>query len=129
MSHGTNRQFRVGALLAALALGAGATAAHGQTLDELKFKKFKGQPSEDLLSSGGMFAVFGQDQPVQSPGELNRGSHDNGRANTFVNDPCLDPNPPRFDRTLQSETEIAVLNAPGSMGKKMVAGWNDSEGF
>jgi hypothetical protein len=30
---------------------------------------------------------------------------------------------------VQSETEIAVLNVPGSMGKKMVAGYNDSWGF
>ncbi len=30
---------------------------------------------------------------------------------------------------MQSETEIAVLNTSGSMGKKMVAGWNDSFGF
>jgi len=133
MNRCTNLQSRAGAslLLAALALGAGATAAQGQALDQLKNRApFKGKfPIDEFLSSGGMFAVFGQDQPVQSPGELNRGSHDNGRANTFVNDPCLDPNPPRFDRTVQSETEIAVLNTQGSMGKKMVAGWNDSEGF
>jgi hypothetical protein len=47
-----------------------------------------------------------------------------------VNDPCLDPPPPETDRTVQSETEIAVLNKPGvSMSKKMVAGYNDSFGF
>ncbi|HXH33041.1 MAG TPA: hypothetical protein VNJ54_01365 [Plantibacter sp.] len=71
----------------------------------------------------------------QSNGEQMRGAHDNGRGgNTFVNDPCLDPaptqpEPERRRRTVQSETEIAVLNTSGSMGKKMVAGWNDSFGF
>lgn len=63
--------------------------------------------------------------------------------NVFVNDPCLDPPPPVFQRTVQSETEIAVLNrVPGaddddeedddsdrSSGKLMVAGYNDSFGF
>ena len=76
--------------------------------------------------------------------------------NAFVNDPCLDPPPEapfpeNFLRTVQSETEIAVLNrvngvgeagghsrnddgddesegADGS-GKLMVAGYNDSYGF
>jgi hypothetical protein len=70
-----------------------------------------------------------------------------GRAagrNVFVNDPCLDPPPPLFPRTVQSETEIAVLNRvpgadrgrddadddeDGSSGKYMVAGYNDSYGF
>ena len=38
-----------------------------------------------------------------------------GAANVFVNDPCLDPPPTapfplNFFRTVQSETEIAVLN-------------------
>jgi hypothetical protein len=71
--------------------------------------------------------------------------------NAFVNDPCLDPLPPRIDRTVQSETEIAVLNyvkganpeydngqnadgddeseGPDGSGKLMVAGYNDSFGF
>ena len=74
-----------------------------------------------------------------------------GPRNVFVNDPCLDPPPPRIDRTVQSETEIAVLNkvrgadrddehssnddgddeSEGSdgSGKLMVAGYNDSYGF
>lgn len=30
---------------------------------------------------------------------------------------------------MQSETEIAVLNRPGSVGQKIVAGYNDSFGF
>src|SRR5206468_8641716 len=60
----------------------------------------------------------------------NSGAHDNGRGgNTFVNDPCLDPPPPLRQRTVQSETEIAVLNTAGSMGKKIVVGYNDSFGF
>ncbi len=66
--------------------------------------------------------------------------------NAFVNDPCLDPSPllaPPFNRqrTMQSETEIAVLNRVpnngggsdgddnGSSGRLMVAGYNDSWGF
>lgn len=121
----------VSLLLVTLASGALVNAVEGQALPGLKDEApFKGKfPISDFLSSGGVFAVFGQGEPVQSQGELERGSHDNGRVNTFVNDPCLDPNPPRRDRTVQSETDIAVLNAPGSMGKRMVAGWNDSEGF
>jgi hypothetical protein len=107
--------------------GVFSTAA-GQ--EELKDKKFKGQPIDDLLSSGGIAALFGPDEPIKSPGELKKGGHDNGRGgNTFVNDPCLDPPPPATQRTVQSESEIAVLNVPGSMGKKMVAGYNDSWGF
>ena len=66
--------------------------------------------------------------------------------NVFVNDPCLDPPPfapfpENFRRTVQSETEIAVLNrVPGAhgegndddedaSGQLMVAGYNDSYGF
>lgn len=73
-----------------------------------------------------------------------------GMRNAFVNDPCLDPPPPTARRTVQSETEIAVLNKvngadwssdnnnnqnldgddEGSRsGKLMVAGYNDSWGF
>lgn len=91
---------------------------------------YKGVSIEELLSAGGRAALFGPDSPIQSPGEFQRGAHDNGRGgNTFVNDPCLDPLPPDRQRTVQSETEIAVLNTVGSMGKKMVAGYNDSFGF
>lgn len=91
---------------------------------------YKGQSLEELLSAGGYAALFGPDSPIGSPGELKRGAHDNGRGgNTFVNDPCLDPLPPDRQRTVQSETEIAVLNTTGSMGRKMVAGYNDSFGF
>jgi hypothetical protein len=78
--------------------------------------------------------------------------HDN-RGNAFVNDPCLDPLL-AFDRTVQSETEIAVLNSfddddrhwdddddddydrrgdrhdddDERSGRLMVAGYNDSAG-
>lgn len=96
---------------------------------------YKGQSLEELLSAGGRAAIYGPDSPIQSPGETNRGAHDNGRGGvTFVNDPCLDPpptapSPERRRRTVQSETEIAVLNRPGAMGKYMVAGYNDSWGF
>ena len=112
-------------------------ASQTQTLESLKFRTFKKQPVIDLLSAGGIGAVFGPDKgAVSSPGEAKRGGHDHGRGgNTFVNDPCLDPPPEapfpeNFRRTVQSETEIAVLNKPGSsMGQKMVAGYNDSFGF
>lgn len=126
------------AFAAVLAWGGLGTQVSGQspdTLEQLKNKKFKGQPVIELLSSGGTAAVFGPDEPIQSPGELQRGGHDNGRGgNSFVNDPCLDPAPTapfpeNFRRTVQSETEIAVLNRQGSMGKKMVVGYNDSFGF
>jgi hypothetical protein len=99
----------------------------------------KGQCMSDLLSAGGYAAKFGpKDAPDDAgPGNNNPtpGTHDNGRGgNTFVNDPCLDPPPfapppENLRRTVQSETELAVLNAPGSMGKKIVVGFNDSYGF
>jgi hypothetical protein len=58
------------------------------------------------------------------PNNPQPGYHDNGRGgNTFVNDPCLDPPPPGRQRTVQSETEIAVF------GKYMISGYNDSFGF
>jgi len=64
-----------------------------------------------------------------------KGVHDNGRGgNSFANDPCLDPAPSapfpsNFFGTVQSETELAVLNSRGSMGKRIVVGYNDSLGF
>jgi hypothetical protein len=138
MSRCKNFHFRVGALLVVIGLGGGISTANGQTLEQFKNGKapFKGKfPLIELLSSGGGFAMFGKDEAVHSVGETKRGGHDHGRGgNTFVNDPCLDPPaeapfPTNFTRTMQSETEIAVLNARGSMGKKMVAGYNDSWGF
>lgn len=100
---------------------------------------FKGQCMSDLLSAGGYAAKFGpQEGPDdEGPGNNNPtpGTHDNGRGgNSFVNDPCLDPPPyapppENLRRTVQSETELAVLNTTGSMGKKIVVGFNDSYGF
>lgn len=112
----------------------GLTARH-------PFKPFpdltvKGQPIHDLLSSGGHAALFGDDPENHGDegehGKNNEGTH--GIDNIFVNDPCLDPPPtlaPPLNRrrTVQSETEIAVLNSQGSPGKKMVVGYNDSFGF
>lgn len=71
----------------------------------------------------------------ESNGDLMRGASDNGRGGiSFANDPCLDPpptapEPERRRRTVQSETDLAVLNTQGSMGKKIVVGYNDSFGF
>ncbi len=99
-------------------------------------------PLEELLSSGGRAALFGNSG--EDPGDDR--NHRNGRTlgaldaapgadgNTFVNDPCLDPSPTltgaaRRARTVQSETEIAVLNSESSRGRLMIAGFNDSFGF
>jgi hypothetical protein len=43
------------------------------------------------------------------PGRSGEDEEGQGR-NVFANDPCLDPTPPNRRRTVQSETEIAVLN-------------------
>ena len=89
----------------------------------------KSVPTEAILPFGAdVYAGPGSDN-------LQVGQHDNGRGgNTFVNDPCMDPPyfappPENLRRTVQSETELAVLNTVGSMGKKIVAGYNDSWGF
>jgi hypothetical protein len=104
----------------ALAFSFRATPARAMALPE-------GLPLQEALSAGGYAALFGPSEGNNNP---QPGYHDNGRGgNTFVNDPCLDPPAPGTQRTVQSETEIAVLNTPGSMGKKMVAGYNDSYGF
>ena len=67
------------------------------------------------LSAGAEAAKFGPANGDSAGGNAQPGFHDHGRGgNTFVNDPCLDPPPPRRDRTVQSETEIAVF------GKYMV---------
>ena len=128
------------AIVGALLLN-GRTVVGGQvTVDDLKHRTVKGQPFADLLSAGGYAAQFGPgaNDAYEGPGWNNPqgGQHDNGRGgNTFVNDPCLDPPrsaapfPANLLRTVQSETELAVLNTPGSMGKKIVAGYNDSYGF
>src|SRR3954468_24769365 len=95
------------------------------TLNDLKHPE-----TGEGLSAGAEMARFG---PVSNEGPGSNpqpGLHDNGRGgNTFVNDPCIDPPPPQRRRTVQSETEIAVLNTNGSMGKKIVVGYNDSFGF
>ena len=121
-------------------------------------RTIKGQQTKSLLSSGGRMALFGAsndpgfplyefgppgdpdrdppDDPGQEPSSISSsgnpqpGYHDNGRGgNSFANDPCLDPPAPNRRRTVQSETELAVLNKPGSMGKNIVVGFNDSWGF
>src|SRR5262245_59833964 len=77
----------------------------------------KGQPMEGLLSSGGLLMLLGPGAQVLPQGARSMQSR-GSKANVFVNDPCLDPPPPDTMRTVQSETEIAVLNSPWSMGKK-----------
>jgi hypothetical protein len=99
----------------------------------------EGEGDRGLLTEEEFFASFAPD--ATTTGGMKPGG--NGRyRNVFVNDPCVDPPPPRIDRTVQSETEIAVLNrvrgAEGgddadddgaSSGRLMVAGYNDSWGF
>lgn len=92
------------------------------------------------------FAETTADNPMSAGGGRNRNFR-----NVFVNDPCLDPPPDapfpvNFLRTVQSETEIAVLNKVSGNedddyddedddedgkggGRLMVAGYNDSYGF
>jgi hypothetical protein len=80
--------------------------------------------------------------PFGNGGPGGSGSIGRGLRNVFVNDPCLDPAPTapfpeNFRRTVQSETEVAVLNAvpdngdngKAKSGRLMVAGFNDSWGF
>ncbi len=93
-------------------------------------------PLEELLSSGGRAALFGNSGEGGGGDEEGIGQFDaapGADGNTFVNDPCLDPPPPSSvanrRRTVQSETEIAVLNSKNSRGKLMIAGFNDSFGF
>lgn len=84
----------------------------------------------DVLSSGGMAALFGNPIANDEDGDDRNEEENHGdRSNAFVNDPCLDPAHPTTRRTVQSETEIAVLNSKNSHGKKMVVGYNDSFGF
>jgi hypothetical protein len=115
----------VAAFAAGLSAGSAPTAAaEGGVTGTL----FKDEPIEEFLSAGGMAALFGPN-PSSSQGNVSTG-HANGRtADRFVNDPCLDPAAPGLDGTVQSEPEIAVLNAPNSMGKLMVAGYNNTAGF
>jgi hypothetical protein len=124
-NHFVFRAFILCSIGASLAI---ATVANAQvpSLDAIKTGLYKGHPSEDFLSAGGLAAVYGP----ADPNNPQPGYHDNGRGgNSFANDPCLDPPAPAFERTTQSETELAVLNTTGSMGKKIVVGFNDSWGF
>jgi hypothetical protein len=122
-------------------------------------------PLEGLIPTdkleAGLTYKPGPGDPSGGGGGGGNGGSGSGR-NVFVNDPCLDPPPTapfpeNFRRTVQSETEIAVLNnvrgarddeernhhfdhsrnddgddeSEGSdgSGKLMVAGYNDSYGF
>jgi hypothetical protein len=114
------------AVVAVLMPTARTTSARAESGD-IRTVLFKGLPIQEFLSDGGMAALFGPDTSSQT---YQPGRQANGRtADAFVNDPCLDPSPPGLDGTVQSEPEIAVLNASSSMGKKMVAGYNDTAGF
>ena len=115
------------ATLAAVLLPLGPTETATAEPNDIREVLYEGLPIDEFLSDGGMAALFGADTSSQSYVTGGRG---NGRyADRFVNDPCLDPAPPGRDGTVQSEPEIAVLNAPGSMAKKMVAGYNNTRGF
>src|SRR5712692_6334980 len=115
------------AALAAVLLPSGPTKTATAETGDIRTVLFEGLPIDEFLSDGGMAALFGADTSSQS---YLAGGRGNGRyADTFVNDPCLDPAPPGRAGTVQSEPEIAVLNTSGSMGKKIVAGYNDTRGF
>ncbi len=128
------------------------------SLPALAEPTYKGKPISELLSSGGLAAWratqahspkgfapvgvnFDDDNPFIDPDAPLTGfpsvAEEGGEPgpylangkNVFVNDPCLDPPPPSRRRTVQSETELAVLNGRLSHGKKIVVGYNDSYGF
>jgi len=138
MNRSRNLGLRLGLTVSVVSLIGFATPALGQTLQELKAHTGGTRTEADAPSGAGNDTYAGPGFNNPQPGQ-----HDNGRGgNTFVNDPCIDP-PPDPDapapppgvgaasnaRTVQSETEIAVLNSASSHGKKMVAGYNDSYGF
>src|SRR5919198_4521033 len=115
----------VGSIAAALLPAASTQAA---STADITGVLFKGEPIQEFLSAGGMAALFGPSAPSGQTSVAT--GHGNGRdADRFVNDPCLDPAPPGLDGTVQSEPEIAALNAPTSLGKLLVAGYNDTAGF
>src|SRR5438309_8069528 len=119
--------FVVAAALAAVLMPYGSAKTASAETGDIRTVLYEGLPIDEFLSDGGMAALFGADTSSQS---YLAGRHGNGRyADTFVNDPCLDPTSPGRAGTVQSEPEIAVLNAPGSMGKKIVAGYNNTRGF
>ncbi len=132
----------------------------------------KGQPLEALMSSTGFAALrhiralrgeieiqlvptdeflpdlFTEEQETFGSGPGGDGGRNRRFRNVFVNDPCLDPAPTEtfplnFFNTVQSETDIAILNKVDDhddhfkhgdddhhgSGRLMVAGYNDSRGF
>lgn len=128
-----------GTLLLAAALAAvfasawpvGAVFAAGQTEHG---KPIGGDPGEDGRSIDGSLMSPSIPAAIAAQQERKKG-HGNGRSgNSFANDPCLDPPPSapfptNFFNTVQSETELAVLNTQTSKGEKIVVGYNDSFGF
>lgn len=123
----------VAAFFIGIALPSGTVSANPPP-DQWGVKKGPGLPLAEMLSSGGIAALNPSFGPVGDDDEGNgngKGDEKNDDAirNVFVNDPCLDPARPAIQRTVQSETEIAVLNSKRSKGRKMVAGYNDSFGF
>lgn len=98
-----------------------------------------GKPVGEEPGDGGPFigdSVMTPSIPaaIAAQGGTKRGSGNGRSGNSFANDPCLDPPPSapfptNFQRTVQSETELAVLNTQTSKGKKIVVGYNDSWGF
>ncbi|MEO6055420.1 MAG: sialidase family protein [Gemmatimonadales bacterium] len=135
MSSALRTRKAVVAALAAAALTAGAMINTAVAQKPDPDRVIKGQVMKSLLSAGGYAALVGPE--ADAIGGTAKSGKQNGRgANALVNDACLDKAPGDIagdaganDRVTQSETEIAVLNAPGSVGKKMVAGYNDSYGF
>jgi hypothetical protein len=118
-----------------MALLPGNAAAQQQ----LSGRTVAGHPIEEFLSTGGLALLHGRQLTTPSPGDPDAAfpeiSAPTPGVNTFVNDPCLDPwnkdpFPFNFFDTVQSETEIAVLNDGSPPDHvKMVAGYNDSFGF
>jgi hypothetical protein len=120
--------FAIVAALAAAMFPAGSAPTARADSGGLTGVLFKGEPIQEFLSAGGMAALFGASTSSSQTNPA--GGRGNGRnADRFVNDPCLDPASPGLDGTVQSEPEIAALNAPGSMGQLLVAGYNDTAGF
>jgi BNR repeat protein len=133
MNRGSNFGWRLGITALALSMTAFSRPVIAQEPQETPLQEAKHLEDEGSVFKEAILP-FGSDM-YAGPGNdnLQPGQHDNGRGgNTFVNDPCLDPayfQPNNLEKTVQSETELAVLNTAGSMGKKIVAGYNDSYGF
>ena len=81
--------------------------------------KTHGHPRDRLIPPDQLYARAELSGPANTAwhgGGTGGGGGTESRANVFVNDPCLDPAPTapfpeNFFRTVQSETDIAVLNA------------------